>query len=47
MLDLWLLSLGSYTLTVNAMDNQGNASGPVSVTFNIIATAGSLGPMVE
>jgi hypothetical protein len=45
-IDLYTLSLGAHTLTVNAMDNAGNPA-TEAVEFNIIATIDSLQDLVD
>ena len=45
-IDVLTLSLGSHTLTVNAVDKAGNAS-TASVTFTVKATIGSLKTLVN
>ena len=45
-IELYTLPLGSYTLTVTAVDTVGN-SGTETVTFNVIATVGSLQDLVN
>ena len=45
-IELYTLPLGSYTLTVTAVDTVGN-SGTAMVTFNVIATVGSLQDLVN
>jgi len=45
-IELYTLPLGSHTLVVTAVDNAGN-SGTEIVTFNVIATVGSLQDLVN
>jgi len=45
-IELYTLPLGSYTLTVTAVDTVDN-SGTETVTFNVIATVGSLKDLVN